>query len=173
MLVVILAAVGLVSLAVIVHYNALVRMSLWLPTWKGSPRKKVLYGVFGALGAHFIEVWLFAAGYALLCIDTALGDLITSAGERSQDYFYFSFVVYTSLGFGDVVPHGGIRYLSAAETLTGLVLIAWTASFLYYQVHRYWAGEGAEDANQEVRSEPPSAAATESTAGQSAKERKP
>ncbi|HHO59743.1 MAG TPA: two pore domain potassium channel family protein, partial [Thiotrichales bacterium] len=29
-------------------------------------------------------------------------------------------------------------YLTGIESLTGLVLITWTASFLYYEMQRYW-----------------------------------
>ncbi len=36
--------------------------------------------------------------------------------------------VYTSLGFGDIVPLSNGRLLVVVETLTGLVLIAWTAT---------------------------------------------
>jgi hypothetical protein len=28
--------------------------------------------------------------------------------------------------------------LTGLESLTGLVLITWTASFLYYEMQRYW-----------------------------------
>ena len=55
-----------------------------------------------------------------------------------DDCVYYSFVAYTSLGFGDIVPVGPLRFLTAMETLTGLVLIAWTASFMYVQMNRFW-----------------------------------
>jgi hypothetical protein len=54
------------------------------------------------------------------------------------DLTYFSFVTYSSLGFGDVVPVGDIRFLTGMEALTGLVLIAWTASFMYVQMMKLW-----------------------------------
>ena len=31
-----------------------------------------------------------------------------------------------------------LRFLSGLEALAGLVLITWTASFLYYEMQRYW-----------------------------------
>jgi hypothetical protein len=36
---------------------------------------------------------------------------------------------------------GGLRFLSALESLTALVLITWTASFLYLEMTRYWDGK--------------------------------
>jgi len=54
------------------------------------------------------------------------------------DCAYFSFTSYTTLGFGDIVPIGDLRYLTGLESLTGLVLITWSASFLYLEMTRYW-----------------------------------
>ena len=62
-------------------------------------------------------------------------------GEFSRsllDTSYYSFVVYTSLGFGDITPVGPIRFMTNLETMTGLVMIAWTASFLFMQMQKYW-----------------------------------
>ncbi len=42
------------------------------------------------------------------------------------------------LGFGDIQPHGAIRNFVGLESLTGLLLITWTASFLYFEMQRYW-----------------------------------
>jgi hypothetical protein len=54
------------------------------------------------------------------------------------DCVYFSFTNYTSLGYGDVEPLGDIRFTAGLESLTGLVLIGWTASFLYVEMSRFW-----------------------------------
>ena len=42
------------------------------------------------------------------------------------------------LGFGDVVPNGPLRLLAGAEALNGLLLIGWSASFLYLEMERWW-----------------------------------
>ena len=55
-----------------------------------------------------------------------------------MDCAYFSFTVFTTLGFGDIRPTGPVRFLAGLESLTGLLLIAWTASFLYYEIKRFW-----------------------------------
>ena len=54
------------------------------------------------------------------------------------DCAYFSFTTFTTLGFGDIQPMGDLRFLTGLESLTGLVLITWTASFLYLEMTRYW-----------------------------------
>lgn len=55
-----------------------------------------------------------------------------------MDGAYFSFTMFTALGFGDIYPFGDIRYLIGLESLTGLVLITWTASFLFVEMQQYW-----------------------------------
>ena len=51
---------------------------------------------------------------------------------------YLSFASFTTVGFGDVYATGNLRFLTVLESLTGLVLITWSASFIYLQMERYW-----------------------------------
>ena len=44
----------------------------------------------------------------------------------------------TGLGYGDMVPVGSVRLLTAAEALNGLVLLGWSVSFTYLIMQRYW-----------------------------------
>jgi hypothetical protein len=66
------------------------------------------------------------------------GNFDGNFGGSLYDCVYFSFTTYTTLGFGDIQPHGELRFLAGLEALTGLVLITWTASFLYLEMTRYW-----------------------------------
>lgn len=54
---------------------------------------------------------------------------------------YFSFATYTTLGYGDISPVGALRFLAGLEALTGLVLITWTASFMYFEMRQYWSSQ--------------------------------
>jgi len=47
-------------------------------------------------------------------------------------------MVFTTVGFGDLVPTGAIRVLSAAEGLAGLAMITWSASFTFLAMQRLW-----------------------------------
>jgi hypothetical protein len=49
-----------------------------------------------------------------------------------------SFVTYTTVGYGDLVAGGYLRYLTGVEALTGLILITWSASFLFIEMGKYW-----------------------------------
>jgi hypothetical protein len=55
-----------------------------------------------------------------------------------MDCVYFSFTTYTTIGFGDITPEGNLKYLTGLQALTGLVLITWTASFLFLEMQKYW-----------------------------------
>jgi len=68
------------------------------------------------------------------------GNLAGNFDGSLMDCGYFSFTTFTTLGFGDIEPTGHLRYLTGIEALTGLVLITWTASFLYFEMQRYWNG---------------------------------
>ena len=67
-----------------------------------------------------------------------IGHFIGHFNGSLLDCAYFSFTTYTTLGFGDIQPVAGVRYLTGIESLTGLLLITWSASFLYLEMQRYW-----------------------------------
>jgi hypothetical protein len=54
------------------------------------------------------------------------------------DYVYFSITTFTTLGIGDVYAHGPLRLVAGVESLNGLVLIGWSASFTYITMEKVW-----------------------------------
>ncbi|WP_341503903.1 ion channel [Gallaecimonas sp. GXIMD4217] len=131
----------LVSLAVLVHYEILRQLSLFVPRLTIRHRLRVLFGVFGALCAHVIEIWLFAFGYYFMVHVDGFGTLAGNFDHSLLDCSYFSFSTYTSLGLGDIAPLGNIRFLAGLEALTGLVLITWSASFMFIEMTKFWEGK--------------------------------
>lgn len=129
-----------VAIAVIIHYEFLYRTTTYIPKLKVRHRFRIVFGVYAALIAHTIEIWLFAATYYSMIHLEGWGELQGNFNGRLLDCAYFSFTTYTTLGFGDVEPLGNLRFLTGIESLTGLVLITWTASFLYFEMQRYWDG---------------------------------
>jgi hypothetical protein len=101
-------------------------------------RFRIVLGVFFALIAHAIEVWIFAFAYYYMHHGEGWGHFDGNFSGTLMDCVYFSFTTFTTLGFGDIAPHGDLRFLTGIESLTGLVLITWTASFLYLEMQRYW-----------------------------------
>ncbi len=132
--------IAVVTLAVLIHYECLVLLSKHMPKTQFKPRFRLVFGVLGALIAHSLEVWLFALAYYWLLQSGNWGQFIGEFDGELLDCVYFSYTLFTTLGFGDIAPVGHIRFLTGIQSLTGLVLITWSASFLYYQMEKYWHG---------------------------------
>ena len=102
------------------------------------PRYKVLWGVFLILVAHVAEIWLFALTYwGLLRID-GMGALTgnVSGGGTLLDCSYFSFVTFTTVGYGDMTLHGCWQLLSVGEAINGVLMAGWSTAQLVYVVQR-------------------------------------
>jgi hypothetical protein len=128
----ILACVG-------IHWEGLVLTSR-LCAWMDPPhRVRVAASVVGALIAHLVEIAVFAVAIQL-AVKAGLGGL-EPPQQGFEDLLYFSATVYSSLGFGDVVPNGPMRQLVGIEAVTGLVLIAWTASFTFVKMEKFWGDD--------------------------------
>ncbi|MBT8138224.1 MAG: potassium channel family protein [Gammaproteobacteria bacterium] len=139
MLSILFVNVFVVALSVIIHYEFLYRITIYIPKMNFRYRYRIVFGVFGALVAHSVEIWIFAVAYFLMNKSESWGTLQGNLdGGTLLDCVYFSSTVFTTLGFGDIEATGNIRYLTGFESLTGLVLITWTASFLYFEMQRHW-----------------------------------
>ena len=128
----------IITSAVFVHYECLLRLNLLMPKLNIWNRFRVVFGVLGALVAHAIEVWIFALGYYLMNASDSMGKLTGNHDGSFLDSVYFSFTTFTTIGFGDITPVGPLKFLTGLEALTGLVLITWTASFLFIEMQKYW-----------------------------------
>jgi hypothetical protein len=135
------ATLVVVMLCVGVHFEILSSCNRYLRAWSHVRRRRVLILILVILVAHTIEIWLFASGYYLLLHTMQIGDLAGLARTATfPDYVYFSAMVYTTVGFGDIVPIGAIRFLTGVEALTGLVMITWSASYTFLEMQRDWPG---------------------------------
>lgn len=131
-----LAAVSLVGLAVIIHYESLRAISTVTSILAIPHRALSLVVIAGVLLAHLMEICLFAIGFFLLHSYLGLGAIAGQFEGSALDYFYFSATTYSTLGVG--VPTGGLRLVAGVEALAGLVLIGWSASFTYLSMQRSW-----------------------------------
>ena len=138
MVTVIVFNVIVITLAVLIHYEFLYRITSWLPHMRVRQRFRIVLIVLIALTAHAVEVWLFAVAFFVMHHADGWGHLQGNFGGELLDSVYFS---YTTLGMGDIEPIGNLRYLTGLESLAGLVLITWTASFIYLEMTRYWEGD--------------------------------
>lgn len=141
--IVVMATLAAVSLAVLMHYEGLQFSSRSLQRIGGPQRIKVLYGIFSILALHVAEIWVFGAVIWLLLSWPACGYIAAGTGGGLAapgllDSVYMSAITYTTVGFGDMVPVGPIRFLTGMEALTGFVMIGWSASFKYLEMERFW-----------------------------------
>ena len=135
---IVLATAAIIALVVGLHYEVLRASIRFLPTLSRR-RRRVVILIFVILFTHAVEIWIFAFGYHFLLHFDAFGTIIGSVDIVTMiDHAYFSGMVYTTVGFGDLVPHGPIRFMAGMEALTGLVMITWSASFTFLEMQRDW-----------------------------------
>jgi hypothetical protein len=93
---------------------------------------------------HIACIWMYGLLFYFLNEYTQLGSFTGEGLETdtfNHDVFshvYYSTTTYTSLGFGDILPLGGFRFLSGIEVLNGVVLIGWTVSYAFLAMQRFW-----------------------------------
>jgi Ion channel len=56
---------------------------------------------------------------------------------------YFSAVIHTTLGLGDLVPSGSIRFLVGAQAVAGFTLLPWSALPTLLAMERFWRAGSA------------------------------
>lgn len=131
-------SIVLVLITIAMHFEILRRTSAILPRCGPAGRARVLVVIVGAFTAHMLEVALYAGAYFVLEHWGMAGALGGRHGDTVMDYVYYSTVMYTSLGLGDVFPVGHLRVISGIEALNGLLLIGWSTSFTFLAMRRYW-----------------------------------
>jgi len=132
---------SLALVAILMHYEALFQLDKILSMVAHiPPRFRVLIGVGAIFMAHVLEIWLFALGYFFTLQFPAMGGLVGNISGHGilLDCAYLSFVTFTTLGYGEIVAQGYLRYLTGVEALTGFILITWSASFLFIEMQKYW-----------------------------------
>ena len=137
--VVILGTLVASMLCVLLHYEGLYRMERRFRAGANKAgRKQMLLAILGVLALHMVEIWIFgAAWWALLHFPDA-GSISGTLRVQWHGALFMSALAFTSLGFDAWVPVGAIRILAGVEALTGLVLVAWSASFAFLQMQRHW-----------------------------------
>lgn len=125
-----------------IHYETIRLMvkTLHRKTERRS-RPVLIVTVLVLLLVHLIEAAIFAFAYRLVfLIHPTESSLLEGPYDGSfGDTLYFSLSVYTTVGFGDIAPLGPVRLLVGIESLAGLVLITWSASFTFLIMQRIFS----------------------------------
>jgi hypothetical protein len=122
----------------VIHYEVLRLLTAALSLLRIQPRVKLIVVIVAAFGAHATEILLYGLAYYLLATHLGRGSMGESDILTFSRCLYFSAETFTSLGYGDVVPHGDLRLLAGMEALNGLLLIGWTTSYTYISMERFW-----------------------------------
>lgn len=138
MTLIILISIALVFATFFVHQTAITLLARSIPLGAKSSHPWFYLLMLGIFAAHIVEITLYAFGFYLADNLFGLGWLEGGQAEGAMGLFYASVVFYTSLGFGDVLPNAQLRFLAGIEALNGLLLIAWSASFMFAAMNRSW-----------------------------------
>ena len=137
MLKIYLIGIGIVAITVILHALG---TTAWIrhlgeryPEGKGlgETRKAlaaILTTVLVAIALHALQIVIWAVAYLRLA---PVGELRTF-----EEAVYFSFVTFSTLGYGDITLSEGWRLLSGVEALNGILLVGWTTALLFAVVQR-------------------------------------
>ena len=131
-----------VVVCVIAHYEALRLISRFVPRPHHHERRGVVYLILCLLVVHNAEIWLFGFVNFVLMQGEGFGTLVGLGDVTLFNTIYYSAMVYTTVGFGDIVPEGPIRFSAGLEGITGLTMIAWSASFTFLTMTRNWTENG-------------------------------
>ncbi len=127
-----------VVICVILHYEALRLISDLLPAPKQHHRRRIVFLILCLLLVHSIEIWVFGlANFGLLQFE-GMGQLVGMGDLSLFNCIYYSAIVFSTLGFGDIVPNGPIRFLTGMEAIAGLTFITWSASFTLLDMTNTW-----------------------------------
>ena len=131
-------AFALVVLTFGFHYRVLLWLGRRVPTMTMAIQARVLFIVLVLFLAHIVEIAFYGVAYAGSIQALDLGAFRGAEVNDVMSYLYYSGVIYTSLGLGDIYPEGHIRFMTAMETLNGFMLITWSASFTFLAMGRLW-----------------------------------
>ncbi len=134
-----LLCLALIAICVLFHYETLRFLNDSLARTRiFTTRTKVLVALVGAMASHVLQISAFALAYFLLRDEYGMGGFGGTFQNTLISFLYFSSETYTTLGFGDIYPTGQLRLICGIESLVGLLMVSWTASFTYLEMRRYW-----------------------------------
>lgn len=134
MILAIIIAAFLIAVCTTIHYGALKFSSQFV-----TPSRHLGHCLGVAVGsivlAHTFEALLYAAGFWVAVYGFEVGNLVLSSSSDGSslnfmDYFYFSLVNFTTLGRGDLMPNGHLRFMTAMEAFHGFLLITVSGTFV-------------------------------------------
>ncbi len=134
-----LLGVLLVAITVVIHavgtttwlHHLSSRFGSAIRHGRPTPTLRILTVTIVVLTAlHTVQIIIWALAFLYLLPENVLTNF--------EEATYFSFVTFTSLGYGDITFDGVWRILSGIEALSGVLLIGWSTALLFAIVQRTW-----------------------------------
>lgn len=101
-------------------------------------RPLMFFLVAAIFSAHTIAIWIYGFVYWTMVHSYGFEPLSGIAHDNFFGYIYFSAATYSSLGIGDVFPHGAMQFITGVQVLNGLMLIGWSVMVTYFSVQKLW-----------------------------------
>lgn len=111
-----------------------------------SMRLRMLLVFFSILVTHVAEIIMYALVIYLLQNQLGFGGFTKEFEPTIINYVYYSAVSYTTVGISSFNATGPLKIIGSLESLTGFMLITWSASFAYSSFGSFWkqgSGSGA------------------------------
>jgi chromate transport protein ChrA len=118
--------VSLVNIAIhAIVMTTVVNTARRVLTWqRRRPRMWLTFIMVATVGvllvAHIAEVITWSLTYTILGV-----------APPETDVFYFAFVNYTTLGYGDIVPVERWRLLGPLTAMNGVLLFGWSTAVIF------------------------------------------
>lgn len=100
--------------------------------------------MLGIYASHLFDIAAYAMAYYFAWHILDLGTLSGDRADGPLGHFYASAVMYTTIGFGDILPTGHLRFIASTEGLSGLLYIAWSAAFIFAAMSRMFRDRHTE-----------------------------
>jgi uncharacterized protein YhhL (DUF1145 family) len=148
-----LLSAGLVAVTVTIHALGTTILVRYLVSefmnWAGNrvSRRMLAALTIAALVLvflHAVEIMVWAGVYKAMVPAGELNDFEAAV--------YFSFVTFTTLGYGDITLSEGYRLLSGIQALNGILLVGWSTALMFAVVQKTWQVDEAEAEAKETPS---------------------
>lgn len=129
----VLLGCGLVFGGSLLHFFMLRRSARWINPQR-HPVQCFSLALCIIIIGHLFSALMFAVAFHVGEFQIGFGTLTQTFSDalppRFMDRFYFSLVNLTTLGRGDLLPTGHLRFLTAMEALLGFLVITGSGAFL-------------------------------------------
>jgi hypothetical protein len=86
------------------------------------------------MAAHIVEVAVWSSTYRMV-----------GAAPAGTNFFYFAFVNYTTLGYGDVTPIERWQLLGPMTAMNGVLLFGWSTAVIFAVLRKTMVTGGTDD----------------------------